>query len=419
MSYSYPSRRSSDYRRLAFGALFAILLSMSSVLVLCYGFVGTNGNSLFTGTLLLGCIVAIGLVCFRRDFALVKADYFFLLFLLAISFSFALNGQSSNTKESALLALSLAAYPACRFVTEIDLIKGRPSFLAVSSVIVVLGAIATAVAVFQQWDDQHGKPLVFGFDAAPANFLLSLGFLILAVVSAVSLTARGTALFSVFIFLPVAIFAASQVRFTFIALVISLLVAAGFSGIAQRKRIIIVTAVVLLAMASGLAARYAKTRLFTNFAFEQSSGVITWKRPPSCDLNVNLKNSIAIRKALTLDALFLMPDAGWVGTGLDSFMNFSCIKLHEVHNSFLQAITEFGWAGGASLVLMTVFAGLSILPLARQGGVPLFLLCALTFIVSLSMVHGRLSRDTVLFAILGAIGAGGNLTRERDVNHPG
>ena len=238
--------------------------------------------------------------------------------------------------------LSLAAYPACRFVTEIDLIKGRPSFLAVSSVIVVLGAIATAVAVFQQWDDQHGKPLVFGFDAAPANFLVSLGFLILAVVSAVSLTARGTALFSVFIFLPVAIFAASQVRFTFIALVISLLVAAGLSGIAQRKRIIIVTAVVLLAMASGLAARYAKTRLFTNFAFEQSSGVITWKRPPSCDLNVNLKNSIAIRKALTLDALFLMPDAGWVGTGLDSFMNFSCIKLHEVHNSFLQAVTEFG-----------------------------------------------------------------------------
>ena len=99
MSYSYPSRRSLNYRRLAFGALFAILLSMSSVLVLCYGVVGTNGNSLFTGTLLLGCIVAIGLVCFRREFALVKADYFFLLFLLAISFSFALNGQSSNKRN--------------------------------------------------------------------------------------------------------------------------------------------------------------------------------------------------------------------------------------------------------------------------------------------------------------------------------
>lgn len=158
---------------------------------------------------------------------------------------------------------------------------------------------------------------------------------------------------------------------------------------------------ILLAIATGMTARYAKARLLADYALEQSSGVVTWKRPPSCDLKINPKNSIAIRKALSLDALFLMPRAGWIGTGLDSFMNFSCIKQTEVHNSSLQAAVEFGWMGGALFVLIVVFTGVAILPLARHGGAPLFVLCGLVFVVMLSLAHGRLSRDAVLFALLG------------------
>ena len=346
-------------------------------------------------------MAALGPLCFRRDLVLVPADYIFFLFLLTISFSFAFNGQSSNTKECELLALSLSAYPACRLITETDLTIGRPSFIAVSSLIVVLGTVATGFAVFQQWDDPHGKPFVFGFDAAPTYFLQSLSFLILAGVTVGNLTMRRTAIVSALIFLPMAIFAASLVRFTFLALAVSLFVAIFFSGVGQRKHVFVIGAVILLAIATGLTARYAKARLIADYALEQSSGVVTWKRPPSCDLKINPKNSIAIRKALSLDALFLMPRAGWIGTGLDSFMNFSCIKQTEVHNSSLQAAVEFGWMGGALFVLIVVFTGVAILPLARHGGAPLFVLCGLVFVVMLSLAHGRLSRDAVLFALLG------------------
>jgi O-antigen ligase len=82
-------------------------------------------------------------------------------------------------------------------------------------------------------------------------------------------------------------------------------------------------------------------------------------------------------------------------------MNFSCIKQTEVHNSSLQAAVEFGWMGGALFVLIVVFTGVAILPLARHGGAPLFVLCGLVFVVMLSLAHGRLSRDAVLFALLG------------------
>jgi hypothetical protein len=398
---TYSHSRGVRDRSLIFGLIFAILFSTPSVLVLCFGVVGTSGNSIFTGALLTVSMAALGPLCFRRNLVLVPADYIFFLFLLTISFSFAFNGQSSNTKECELLALSLSAYPACRLITETDLTIGRPSFIAVSSLIVVLGTVATGFAVFQQWDDPHGKPFVFGFDAAPTYFLQSLSFLILAGVTVGNLTMRRTAIVSALIFLPMAIFAASLVRFTFLALAVSLFVAIFFSGVGQRKHVFVIGAVILLAIATGLTARYAKARLLADYALEQSSGVVTWKRPPSCDLKINPKNSIAIRKALSLDALFLMPRAGWIGTGLDSFMNFSCIKQTEVHNSSLQAAVEFGWMGGALFVLIVVFTGVAILPLARHGGAPLFVLCGLVFVVMLSLAHGRLSRDAVLFALLG------------------
>jgi hypothetical protein len=82
--------------------------------------------------------------------------------------------------------------------------------------------------------------------------------------------------------------------------------------------------------------RYDQARLFADYAIERSPGEIGLEKPSSCYLTVNLRNSIAIRKALVQDALFLTPTSGWIGTGLDSFMKFSCIKLTEVHNSVLQ-----------------------------------------------------------------------------------
>jgi O-Antigen ligase len=393
-----------EHRGRAAGAAFAIILSTSSILILCFGIAGVTGNSTLTGALTAGSVLSIGLVCFRRHIAPSKADFCFLLFVASICLSFLLNGQTSSVKECLLLVFSLAAYPACRLVTKTDVAGMTPSFVSLTCLIVALGAVTNAVALAQQWDDPHGKPLVFGFDAAPTNFLQSLCFVILAAVTVVNLTPRKTAAISVLIFLPVAIFAASMVRFTFVALAGSLFFAVLFSNPRQRKYVLVIAAVVLLAIVSGLAARYVTTQRFADYALEGLSGVITWQRPPSCDLVINLKNSIAIRKALTLDAFYLIPGAGLLGTGLDSFMSFSCIKLTEVHNSFLQAGVEFGWLGGTAFALLVIATFVSIIPLAKRGGAPLFIFCCLVFAILLSMAYGRISRDQILFAVLGAAG---------------
>jgi O-Antigen ligase len=388
-------------RQVIFGVTFAILLAPNSILVLCFGLTGSSGNSLFTGALLATAVGAVGLLCFRRAIVLCIVDYLFFALLLCILSSFALNGWTSNAKEYALLVLSLAAYPACRFVSLADIVSGRSAFILVTSAIVLLGTIATAEALWQQWDDQHGKPFVFGFDAAGVYFLISLSFLVIALVTAGQLTARRTALVSTLIFLPTAIFAASLVRFTFIALAGALCVATILSGARQRKHIVAIAFVILVAIAAGLAARYHKASLYADYMMEQSSGDVGLEISPSCYLEVNIRNSIAIRKALLQDAVFLVPQSGWLGTGLDSFMKFSCIKLTEVHNSILQAAVEFGWLGGSLLLAVIVVAGSSLLPPARYDDASRLVLCSLAFIVLMSLAHGRVSRDGVLFALLG------------------
>jgi hypothetical protein len=122
---------------------------------------------------------------------------------------------------------------------------------------------------------------------------------------------------------------------------------------------------------------------------------------PSCSLTINMDDSVAIRKLLLRDALVLIQNAGWIGTGLDSFMKLSCIKQTEVHNSILQAAVEFGWLGAFLLLLLIVSAGASILVPAMGDGASRFVLCSLSFVVLMSFAHGRISRDAVLFAFLG------------------
>jgi hypothetical protein len=389
-----------NIRSFILGVMFAFLISPLSVLVLYFGLTGSPGNSLLTGGFLTISTVTVGLLCFRRDIVLVFADYLFVALALCMATSFALNGWTSNAKEYGLLILSLAAYPACRFISRQNIISGNSSFAWTTGTIVLFGTLATATALFQQWNDPHGKPIVFGFDAAATHFLGSLCFLVIALLTTGKLTMRRTAVISSLIFLPVAIFAASMVRLTFIALAGTLCLAAIVSGSKQRKHIIAVTFVILMAVAAGLVARSDKARLYAEYAMEQTSDVKSGSLP-SCDRKVNLDNSIAIRKALIQDAVFLIPTAGWIGTGLDSFMKFSCIRLTEVHNSILQAAVEFGWLGGSLLFLIIILAGSLILPLARQDDVSRFVLCSLIFILFLSLTSGRVSRDAILFALLG------------------
>jgi hypothetical protein len=321
--------------------------------------------------------------------------------LLCIVSSFLLNGSTSNAREYMLLVVTLAAYPACRLISRADLVSGRWPFICFTGIVTLLGTIVTATALAEQWHDQHGKPYVFGQDAAGTYFLGSLCFFIIALVTTGRLTPRRTALISLLIFLPAAVFAASLVRFTFLALAGTLGLAVILSKAGQRKYVVAVGFAVFFAIVAGLAARYDKTGLYADYMFEQSYGDYDPDKPPSCYLKLNLRNSIAIRKVLVQDAVFLIPRSGWIGTGIDSFMKFSCIKLTEVHNSILQAAVEFGWLGGSCLLLVIVFAAAAMFPLAMRDDAVRFALCSLAFAVLLSLAHGRISRDGILFALLG------------------
>jgi hypothetical protein len=401
---SHGFLRKAVVRQTIFGAAFAILVSPDSFLVLCFGLTGSSGNSGFTAGVLITTTLAVGLLCFRRHVVLLPADYLFLALVLCIVSSSAFNGWTSSAKQYALFVLSLAAYPACRFVSSSDISSGRPSFIWSASIILLLGSIATAIALWQQWYDPHGKPFVFGFEAE-VYFAGLLSFLVVALVTSGDLTVRRTALIASLIFLPAAVFAASMTRFIFIALVASLGVATIVAEVKQRKYIVVVGLLILLAIVAGLIARSDKTRIFADYALEDSTGEVGSEKPPSCYLQVNPNNSIAIRKALVRDAVFLVPGAGWVGTGLDSFMRFSCIELTEVHNSVLQAAVEFGWLGGSLLLFIIVVAVSSLWPLASRDAAARFVLCGLVLIVFLSLGYGIINHDAVLFAFLGcAIG---------------
>jgi hypothetical protein len=375
----------------------ALVVSTGSILVLLNGAVGTNGNEIVTGLFIAGSIGSVFLFSRWRDFVVQPCDILFAALVFSVAISFALNGLA-NTKETMLLALTLSAYPACRLFPSGSGIK--PSFVWVTGAIVAVGTIATAFALYHQWNDQSGsKILVFGFAAAPTNFLTSLGFLIIAL-TIPKLTARRTTIISALIFFPIAIFSASQVRFTFIGIVGSLIVGALITPATQRRHIIVIAVVIVIAILSGLVARADTTAKFTNFIFEGSNEPTDKTRPPSCSMFVNHNNSIAIRKALVRDALFLIPRSGPFGTGLNSFMTLSCIGPYEVHNSFLQAFVEFGWIGGSALVLLVALAGWRLM--SMQGSAEAsFALCCLAYVCILDLAYGHLSRDVSLFLFLG------------------
>jgi hypothetical protein len=404
-------------RGVLLGATLAFLFSANTVFIFVYNLVGITGSSLFSGGFLVACEMLIVLLTVRRV-ELLLADYIYGAFLLCIAASFAINGLATNPKEIAILIVSLTAYPLCRFISPTALGSAINSFALVNGCIVAIGAVATAHAIFDQWPVEHGKPFVFGTDGGATHFLIALGFLILALVTQ-PLTLRRSAVISALLFLPVVIFAAALVRLTFVAIVASLFVAAILSAGRQRLYIAIVAASIITAIPAGILCRMDKIQILINFMTEQTQVSLVPKSnyqstvnktkashqteivPPSCTLDVNMKNSFAQRKALTQDALYLTPFAGAFGFGLDGFMKYSCMIGFPIHNSALQAFVEFGWIGGAALVVLVLLSLIRLLPMARQNADARFALCSLAYVAAISLAHGRTSRDILLYALLG------------------
>ncbi|MGX9424864.1 O-antigen ligase family protein [Bradyrhizobium sp. LeoA1S1] len=414
--------------------LFAILLSAGPFAVLAHGFAGAG--STITGLLLATPIAALLLLARWREFRPDICDVLFVLFCCGIALSFAVNGVAAP-KEAALLGLSLAAYPAIRVSSRCGQVP--QAFVVVTGAIVAVGAVVTLVALLGQWNDHHGKPLVFDeYDAAPAQFTTSLGLLLLAL-ACTELNWRRTAWISILAAVPLVIFAASMVRYSFIVIVVALLAAMLVAKAGQRKFIAVIVCVTIASVALGAVVRSSTTLRFAKLAgaalgFQvaepgndespappvsppasalpapaASGRIATEAAPPvppppsqaSCP-SIDLDNSIVIRQQLYKDAFALLPEAGLTGLGLDGFTQRSCLKGFQVHNSILQAIIEFGWPAGIFLILLLYHAmGTRMLSLARINREARFVLCSLVFTLMLSMAHGRISRDVALFLFLG------------------
>jgi hypothetical protein len=338
----------------------------------------------------------------------------------------------------------LAAYPACRFIRAGDLTRGRDAFVGFQLVLVLIGTAVTLPTVVEQLHAYRAKPIILGFDAAPIYFLEALCYAIFAVLTMRQLTAFRTFMLSLLLTVPLATFAAAYVRFMFVALVGALIVAAYSSNAWRRKNVLIVIAAIVLSVAAGLASRPQNIARFAIYAIggdqtdpvsvlpQKTDLAVPQKtdpaagpqadpggtqvpkpdqpvRPqnlaPSCssEANVNLQNSIAIRKVLLLDAAFMLPGAGLFGHGLDAFMKVSCMAGHQMHNSVLQAFVEFGWLGGILFSALIVTSLWAIMRAAGGDAASRFVSCCLIFVVLLCLAHGRLSREPALLAWIGAV----------------
>ena len=401
----------------------ALLVSTGPISVLVYGLAGIQGNSLITGCFIATLTATLFLFGKWRTFTIELCDIVFVIYVCCIGISFWINGWQ-DLKEVQLLILSLAAYPACRLFAS-DGVK--PTFIVVTSVIVIVGSIVTATELAHQWDDIYGRPTILGLYAATVNFVISLGFVMIAL-ACMELSPRKTAVACLLIFPETAIFAAAMVRFTFVAIMISVGLAAVTRPPKQRWPAVAILIIFVAALITGQLARYksavwnagyaanaVKTVTGSSAAPSASESTPTIQlplnpeakiplagpKPPSCSIGIDEHDSIAIRLALLADAWYLIRSSGLFGIGLDSFTKTSCVPEREVHNTFLQASIEFGWIAGAALLTMVGLGIWYLVPLTQSDPEARFALCCLVYVSVMDMASGRSSRDALLFVFLG------------------
>src|SRR5437879_2659038 len=152
---------------------FAVLVSSSAFMILVAWVTGSASNPLLTASLLaVPAVVMIAAARFSK-FRVNLIDILFGLFVAAMLISTALNGLPP-ARDAVLFVLSLLAYPAGR-LARVG-ITFRP-FVKVTGLVVAIGTFVVGVSLVGQWNDPHGRPIVFGLAHAGPVFLSSLGFL--------------------------------------------------------------------------------------------------------------------------------------------------------------------------------------------------------------------------------------------------
>jgi len=374
----------------------ALLLSANVVAVFAHGWLGTG--SLFTGAYLV--ILTGFLALFGRWRSLLFADFLWLCLCGLLGISAILHSPAAS--EAALLALALAAYPASRGLSGV---MQKRSFLLILIAMVGAGTVLTLLAFNTEASRLHGRPLIFGqYDHALTQFALLLALLLFAFACSAIRIERIAPLCVV----PIATFAAAQVRFVFIAIVGSLVLAA-MIGPSERRRFGVIVGLVMSSVLVGALCRPDATAVYTKYAGEslgslataQSLGSLATAQSPAdgCAL-VNPNNSLDIRLQVYREALAALPEAGAAGIGLGRFAERSCVK-SQVHNTILQTALELGIPAGLVLVSFIIVVWVPLSLAARQSRNALFALCVLSFAVLLSMVYGTLASSGFLFVALG------------------
>jgi hypothetical protein len=301
-------------------------------------------------------------------------------------------------------------------------------------------AIACIVTAPNLVGEIYARPFVFGFFHAATVFSIAFGYMVIAYIySAIEWRSKMSLLLFVLTMVATAVFVASTVRFVLIAIVITALFSLACSiyrSVNLWRRVALVLVAMAMGVVIGTVSRYSfvvkvddqlsNTGVFSG-SVKPGQNVVKVKRhdlaeseapakndappagnvhsiddPPSCDKTFDLNNSIAIRRALLGDALFFLPKAGFFGFGLDSFARMSCFEGYQIHNSVLQAIVEFGWVAGVSLIVLMVIPLKQFL-FRQEFDVNLqFLLSCIAFATLLSLIYGQISRELTLFLFLGS-----------------
>jgi O-antigen ligase len=401
---------------------FALAISASPIFVLVYGPLGLHGSGIVTASFL--CLTVAGVAVFGsgRNFRLSALDIPLLAFIVSAAISFALNPLVANVRELILFAITVSAYFAGRLLTRDHTPILRQACFWLSGFVVVIGTAVTVPFLVSDWiTGELGRPFVFGFDNAATAFSISLGFLVIAFLTSEPNwgAARWLLIIIALISISTAVLAASMVRFSLLAILASSALCFVLSA-RERKFALMLFVVLVASIGTGWVARSANAKLYTAYTLEElsdgslSAGLESWKglkpsyeaernpqaNSPSCQ-SVNTRNSVAIRKQLFSDTLYLLPRAGLVGFGLMSFGQLACFKGVSPHNDLLQATVEFGWLAGAAFLAMITLTPILLFKPARSDRNMrfLFLLCA--FMIMLGMIYGQISRDLSLFMALG------------------
>jgi hypothetical protein len=358
-------------------AAIAVWTSTSSVLVLLYGMIGMTGHAAITAAVLIAPLVVIS-----RKFQPLPADYLFAALATVMVASVVVNGRTTTDREYALLALSLASYPAFRAVGN----RFDPSrFAYVTALIVLVGSLLTVYAILYDRSGEF-KPLVFGFHEGPTVFSLSWCFLVFALLS-INLPLLQWGAVGALIALPPVVFAAAMVRHTFIALALTLVATVKAGNRGQ----IAVVGIVCLTVFIGLAARPEMSSKIIGLVLQNAH-----KQVVTCDT----EDTFAIRIILTKEALNLLPKAHLLGEGIGSFAQQSCYKAAP-HNILLQAAVEIGVAAALLLVAVFTLALMSVANRARSNAGAFFVFAGLVFVGLESLVSGSLANSALLFGFMG------------------